>query len=497
MARRNAVLFTCFIALAACGGGGGTTSQSTLTVTTTGNGVGTVAGAGIDCGATCSASIDGGTRVTLTATAESGSTFGGWDGDCTGTGRTCAVTMSAARTVTATFLGPQLVITRAGTGGGTVTASAEGLGCGFGCTAFEEGTVVTLTAAATGDSTFSGWSGDCAGAEATCTVTMSAARAVTATFAFLGGPVCHLPSQFEWSSTGPLAEPRSGFVSLKDFAYAPHADQHLVYMSNVNTAGSYGMAFARFDDWSEMASADQVAISLAGQRAAPTLFYFAPKDVWVLAYQWGASPFVYKTSADPTVAAGWSSEEPLYSTRFPIAPEAPWGPIDQTVICDATNCYLFFAGDNGKIYRSSVPIADFPGTFPRATTIMSEATNDLFEAVQVYTVKGTDQFLMIVECIGATGRYFRAFSATDLAGTWTPLTRNEAEPFAGAANVTFDGSAWTNSISHGDLVRESPDQTFTVDACNLQLLYQGFQIGSDTSNYNLIPWRPGLLTLQR
>ena len=75
-----------------------------LTVTKAGTGSGTITSntGGIDCGATCSASFAGGTKVILTATPSSGSTFAGWSGDCTGTG-SCVVTMSAAKAVTATF----------------------------------------------------------------------------------------------------------------------------------------------------------------------------------------------------------------------------------------------------------------------------------------------------------------------------------------------------------------------------------------------------------
>ncbi len=80
----------------------GPTTQYALSVTKAGTGSGTVAGGPINCGGACSANIDSGTTVTLTASPANGSTFGGWSGACTGTG-TCTVTMTAARAVTATF----------------------------------------------------------------------------------------------------------------------------------------------------------------------------------------------------------------------------------------------------------------------------------------------------------------------------------------------------------------------------------------------------------
>jgi hypothetical protein len=167
------------------------TSTFALTVSKAGTGSGTVTSntGGINCGSTCSANIASGASVTLTAAASSGSSFAGWSGACSGTG-TCTVSMTAARAVTATFNGSSsfaLAVTRAGTGSGTVTSSPTGINCGSSCTAnFANGTSVALSATAASGSTFAGWSGACSGTGG-CTLSMTVARNVTATFNTSGG----------------------------------------------------------------------------------------------------------------------------------------------------------------------------------------------------------------------------------------------------------------------------------------------------------------------
>ncbi|MHB8797913.1 MAG: InlB B-repeat-containing protein [Thermoanaerobaculia bacterium] len=83
---------------------GGNPSE-TLRVAKSGSGTGSVASnpGGISCGSACTFDFTHGAVVTLTAVPDAGSTFTGWSGGaCSGTG-TCAVTMSSAQAVTATF----------------------------------------------------------------------------------------------------------------------------------------------------------------------------------------------------------------------------------------------------------------------------------------------------------------------------------------------------------------------------------------------------------
>ncbi len=157
-----------------------------LTVARNGTGSGLVSSSpsGVNCGGDCTESFPEGGSVTLSAIAATGSTFSGWSGACSGMG-SCTVSMTADRHVIATFTGqPQtLQVLRQGTGMGSVTSSPAGIQCGSTCSvSLPYNTLVTLSANAAAGSRFTGWGGACFGT-GSCTVTLTSARQVTATFA--------------------------------------------------------------------------------------------------------------------------------------------------------------------------------------------------------------------------------------------------------------------------------------------------------------------------
>jgi uncharacterized repeat protein (TIGR02543 family) len=93
------------------------------------------------------------------------------------------VTLGADQTVTATFVFERFVLSVSRVGPGSVSSRPVGISCGATCIgAFAPGTTVTVTATAAAGATFSGWTGACAGTLGRCTVTMNAARSVTAAF---------------------------------------------------------------------------------------------------------------------------------------------------------------------------------------------------------------------------------------------------------------------------------------------------------------------------
>lgn len=154
-----------------------TVNQYLLTVTKQGAGTVTSTTNAILCGATCSASFDYNTLVILSAAPATGSTFAGWSSPCSGTG-SCSVTMAAAKSVAATFTLNRYALTTATDGSGTGQITRDRGVDEDGKYAY--GTIVKLTASPATGSSFTAWSA-CTGT-GDCSVTIDAAKTVTATF---------------------------------------------------------------------------------------------------------------------------------------------------------------------------------------------------------------------------------------------------------------------------------------------------------------------------
>jgi virginiamycin B lyase len=177
-----------FIGVPSNPGGVAVDQLAPLTVSLAGVGAGSVTGSGISCPSNCSGSYALGQQVTLTATPAAASTFAGWSGAGCGGQGTCVVTIGAEQTVAATFNTAPiaqrlLMVSKRGSGAGSVTSAPPGIDCGATCSAtFASGTHVTLSATPAAGSTFTGWTGSGCSGTGTCTVVMASDETATATF---------------------------------------------------------------------------------------------------------------------------------------------------------------------------------------------------------------------------------------------------------------------------------------------------------------------------
>ena len=179
--------------------GGGCTGAGTcsisintnITVTATFNSasytITATSGAGGSISPSGSVSVNHGANQPFTIAANTGYSVSNVlvDGSSVGAVSTYTFTnVTANHTISASFTTNtyNLTVTKGGTGSGTVTSSPAGINCGSDCSeAYNAGTPVTLAASPDASSTFAGWSGACTGT-GTCSVTMDAAKSVTATF---------------------------------------------------------------------------------------------------------------------------------------------------------------------------------------------------------------------------------------------------------------------------------------------------------------------------
>lgn len=310
---------------------------------------------------------------------------------------------------------------------------------------------------------------------------------------------CELDTNFTWTASERLIDPVSDanhdLVAIKDPSVVFFEDRWHVVATTANTSGDWSLVYLNFDRWENAKNAEHFYLDqvpgLDGYHAAPHVFYFRPHEKWYLIYQ--SQQPQYSTTDDISRPETWSEPQNFFEGKPLSAPDL-W--IDYWVICDETHCYLFFTGDDGGFYRSQTRIEDFPQGMSDPVTVIRQDRYDLFEGSATYKLDGLDKYLTITEGIGGPdgARYYKAWVADTLDGHWTPWTGGWDYPFAGAPNVSFEGTPWTVDISHGELLRSGYDERMTLKPCDMQLLFQGRDPNEERDDYSQLPYGLGLLT---
>src|SRR5439155_1443705 len=133
----------------------------------------TLAGSGTVAKSPDHASYDHGSLVELTATPAVGYHFVAWSGHASGSANPLSVTMDAAKSITATFAINTYALDVTTAGSGAVAKSPDHA-------SYDHGSSVEVTATPAVGYHFVGWSGDASGSDNPLSVTMDAAKSITA-----------------------------------------------------------------------------------------------------------------------------------------------------------------------------------------------------------------------------------------------------------------------------------------------------------------------------
>lgn len=306
-----------------------------------------------------------------------------------------------------------------------------------------------------------------------------------------------LPSAWEYSA--PLIAPEERVENRsraqKDPTVVHFEGRWHVFMT-VKLPGRSAIEHCSFQSWEEAHAAERtiLPVSASDYYCAPQVFWFEPHQLWYLVYQMGVPGVqkmwvAYSTTDDIADPLSWSTAKPMLDGGS--SDPRVQGGLDYWIICDDQNAYLFLTSLNGKMWRLSTKLQDFPKGFSNCELALEAK---IFEASHTYRLKGLNQYLTIIEENGR--RHFKAYISDQLDGEWIPLADTEEKPFAGLANIQPGARVepWTDNVSHGELIRDGYDQTLTVDPESFQFLFQGMLEKHKTGKgYGAFQWRLGLL----
>ncbi|MCS7254029.1 MAG: non-reducing end alpha-L-arabinofuranosidase family hydrolase [Armatimonadota bacterium] len=310
-----------------------------------------------------------------------------------------------------------------------------------------------------------------------------------------------LLGNFRWICSPPLISPMQRpddfFYSVKDPSIVFYNGRWHLFCTVRGKKRSHQIEYISFTDFENAANAERHMLRITdGYFCAPQVFYFTPHKKWYLIFQIidqtrkPALQPAYSTNDDIANPHGWTKPRLLF-TEQPKNVER-W--IDFWVICDENSAHLFFTSLDGRMWRSETKLSSFPDGWSEPKVVL---VGDIFEASHTYRLRGLNTYFTIIEAQGPNGRrYYKAYIAESLDGKWKAIADTYEKPFASPVNVQFFGENWTDSFSHGELIRAGYDERMEVDPASIRFLFQGVsdkeRVGK---SYGEIPWRLGLLTM--
>lgn len=356
-----------------------------------------------------------------------------------------------------------------------------------------------------------------------------------------------LPRTFRWTATPPLVLPGTAdgeaWHSAKDPTIVRHEGRWHLFTTVRGAKRSHAIQHLSFEDWKDAERAERRILAChSGFFCAPQVFWFRPHGKWYLVCQASEKAWTpeyqpaWSRTDDIADVRSWSKLAPLFGRN----PEGVSAWLDFWVICDEAKAHLFFTSLDGRMWRSETRLGDFPGGWSKPVVALQ---GDIFEASHTYRLKGSvggsvggsvkssvkssvggsvgdslggsvqgrigdtveggpkvglegeDRYLTIIEAQGGHGwRYYKAYVADRLDGEWKPLARGKDDAFASMRNVAQPSGRWTDSVSHGELIRAGADERLEVDPKDLRLLFQGvLDAERQGKNYGEIPWKLGIL----
>ncbi len=307
-----------------------------------------------------------------------------------------------------------------------------------------------------------------------------------------------LPSMWEYS--GPLISPEDRqndrSRAQKDPTLVFYGGKWHVFMT-VKLPGRSAIEYCSFEKWEDANRSKRTILQVSDSDyyCAAQVFYFRPHKKWYLVYQMGVPDankmwVAYSTTTDISDPASWTKARPILDGGKNDPRKV--GGLDYWIICNNERAYLFLTSLNGKMWRLWTKLKDFPQGFDHCELALQAK---IFEASHTYKIKGKDKYLTIIEENGR--RYYKAYLADRLDGEWKPIADTAEKPFAGWRNIrpARGVEAWTDNVSHGELIRDGYDQTLTLDTNNLAFMFQGMlDKHKSGKGYGQFQWRIGILT---